>query len=50
MKKYDFNLEIMANPQSGKISEVFGAGGGTQIRFGTSVKWYEKFKLIQEIK
>ena len=49
MKKYDFNLEIMANPQSG-ISVVFGAGGGTQIRFGTSVKWYEKFKLIQEIK
>ena len=38
-----------ANPQSGKISEVFGAGGGTQIKFATPTKWYEKLGLIKEI-
>lgn len=50
MARYEFTLEDIANPKSGKISEVFGAGGGTQIKFGTSVEWYEKMGIIKEIK
>lgn len=50
MDRYNFTLEDIANPQSGKISEVFGSGGGTQIKLGTSVEWYEKIGLIKEIK
>ncbi|HHT7755663.1 TPA: hypothetical protein ACT2GM_001661 [Streptococcus suis] len=45
-----FTLADMANPQKGTIDIVFGAGGGTQIKFGTSVNWYEKMGLIKEIK
>lgn len=50
MKDYGFGLENMANPQSGIISEVFGSGGGTQIKLGTSVSWYEKLGILKEIK
>lgn len=50
MKYYDFTLEDIANPQSGKIAKVFGKGGGTQIKLGTAVDWYEKLGLIKEIK
>jgi len=50
MKKYSFNLDSMANPQEGIISNVFGAGGGTQIQLGTSVSWYEKMGLLKEVK
>lgn len=50
MDRYDFTLEDISNPQSGKISKVFGSGGGEQIKFGTSVEWYEKMGLIKEIK
>ena len=50
MSDYGFNLEDMANPQSGKIAEVFGSGGGTQIKLGTSVSWYEKLGILKEIK
>ncbi|KRN57322.1 TNT domain-containing protein [Carnobacterium divergens] len=50
MSDYNFNFENMANPQSGIISEVFGSGGGTQIKFGTSVSWYEKLGILKEIK
>lgn len=37
MARYEFTLEDIASPKLGNISEVFGAGGGTQIQFGTSV-------------
>ncbi|WP_206538344.1 hypothetical protein [Listeria floridensis] len=50
MRKYRFTFEDIANPQQGKIAEVFGAGGGTQIQLGTVVDWYEKLGLIREIK
>ncbi|HFR3703019.1 TPA: glycohydrolase toxin TNT-related protein [Streptococcus suis] len=50
MKDYKFTLADMADPQKGTIDIVFGAGGGTQIKFGTSVNWYEKMGLIKEIK
>jgi hypothetical protein len=50
MNRYHFNLEDMANPQSGIIAEVFGSGGGTQIKLGTSVSWYEKLGILKEIK
>lgn len=50
MSDYGFNLQSMANPQSGTISEVFGSGGSTQIKLGTSVSWYEKLGILKEIK
>ena len=34
----------------GEIAKVFGAGGGTQIKLGISVSWYEKMELLKEIK
>lgn len=43
-------LKGIASPQEGKISQVFGAGGGTQIQFSTSVNWYEELGLIKEIR
>ncbi|WP_228462054.1 TNT domain-containing protein, partial [Pseudolactococcus hodotermopsidis] len=49
MDEYDFSIEKMANPQKGKISEVFGSGGGTQFQLGTTVSWYEKLGLLKEI-
>jgi hypothetical protein len=50
MSDYGFDLEDIANPQSGKIAEVFGSGGGTQVKLGTSVSWYEKLGILKEIK
>ncbi|MBC1541936.1 glycohydrolase toxin TNT-related protein [Listeria seeligeri] len=50
MKDYEFTLSDIANPQTGEISKVFGAGGGTQIQLGTVVNWYEKMNLLKEIK
>ena len=38
-----------SNVSQGEIAEVFGAGGGTQIK-RTSVSWYEKMGLLKEIK
>lgn len=49
MSDFEFSLEDIANPQSGKISEIFGAGGGTQIKFAASTNWYEKLGLLKEI-
>ncbi|WP_251712965.1 TNT domain-containing protein [Lactococcus ileimucosae] len=49
MKEHDFNLEKIATLQMGSIAEVFGAGGGTQIQLGTSISWYEKLGLLEEI-
>ncbi|MBC1521388.1 hypothetical protein HB912_06985 [Listeria aquatica] len=43
-------VENIANPKQGKIAEVFGAGGGTQIQLGTVVDWYEKLGLMKELK
>ncbi len=50
MRRFEFTLEDIANPQKGEIAEVFGAGGGTQIQLGTVVDWYEKLGLLKEIK
>ncbi|MFT8312096.1 MAG: TNT domain-containing protein [Sporolactobacillus sp.] len=50
MERYNFSLADMANVQKGTISEVFGSGGGLQIKFESSVDWYEKLGLIREIK
>lgn len=50
MARYEFTLEDIASPKLGNISEVFGAGGGTQIQFGTSVEWYKKMGILKEIK
>ncbi|MBF2510278.1 glycohydrolase toxin TNT-related protein [Listeria seeligeri] len=50
MDFYKFSLESIASPQSGEIAEVFGTGGGTQIKLGTVVNWYEKLELLKEIR
>ncbi|WP_422802324.1 glycohydrolase toxin TNT-related protein [Streptococcus acidominimus] len=50
MKQYEFSLSDIANPQKGIIDFVFGSGGGTQIKLGTSVNWYEELGLIKELK
>ncbi|MBC2306592.1 hypothetical protein HCB83_17340, partial [Listeria booriae] len=50
MKDYKFTFEDIASPQQGKIAEVFGAGGGSQIQLGTVVDWYEKLGLLKEVK
>ncbi|RDX01509.1 hypothetical protein UR08_07495 [Listeria kieliensis] len=50
MRDFNFTFEDIANPQKGKIAEVFGAGGGTQIQLGTVVDWYERLGLMKELK
>ena len=53
MKEVLWNNEWCMNctrvVSKGEIAEVFGAGGGTQIK-RTSVSWYEKMGLLKEIK
>ncbi|WP_409372391.1 TNT domain-containing protein [Streptococcus acidominimus] len=49
MKDRKFTLEDMANVQMGKIAKVFGQGDGIQIKFSTSVVWYEKMGLLKEV-
>ena len=50
MIDYHFTAEDIYNPQIGEISEVFGAGGGQQIKLGTSVSIYEKLGFLKEVK
>ncbi|MBC6309228.1 TNT domain-containing protein [Listeria sp. FSL L7-1582] len=50
MDKYEFSFSDMAKAQQGEVSKVFGSGGGTQIKFETSVEWYEKMGLLKEVK
>ena len=50
MRKFDFTFDDLANPLKGKIDKVFGQGGGIQIKFITSVEWYEKLGLLREVK
>ncbi len=50
MEKYEFTAEDIYNPQIGEIAEVFGAGGGQQIKLGTSVSIYEELGFLKEIK
>ena len=49
MERYGKNLDDLANPKVGEIAKVFGQGGGTQIQFEISVKWYEKMGLLKEV-
>ncbi|MBC2019719.1 hypothetical protein HCA81_01595 [Listeria booriae] len=49
MRKHNFILDDIANPQQGKVAEILGAGGGTQIQLGTVVDWYEKLGLLKEV-
>ena len=49
MERYGKNLNDLANPKVGEIAKVFGQGGGTQIQFEISVKWYEKMGLLKEV-
>ncbi|WP_228474961.1 TNT domain-containing protein, partial [Listeria welshimeri] len=50
MEKWDLSFKDLASVQQGEIAQVFGAGGGEQIKFITDVKYYELLNLIKEIK
>ena len=50
MQKRGISFSDLATPAKGEIAKAFGAGGGTQIKLGTSVSWYEKMGLLKEIK
>ena len=50
LERFGKTLDDLANPQKGQIAKVFGQGGGAQIKFETTVKWYEKMGLLKEIK
>ena len=50
MQKRGISFADLATPAKGEIAKVFGTGGGTQIKLGTSVSWYEKMGLLKEIK
>jgi hypothetical protein len=50
MARYDFTLDDISNPQQGKIADVFDSGGGTQVKLGTTVEWYERLGLLEEVK
>lgn len=39
----------LSNIQQGEIAKVFGAGGGTQIQLGNSLKYYEVLGLLKEV-
>lgn len=39
MGEYKFSLKDIAEPKEGMIDIVFGQGGGTQLKFGTSISW-----------
>ena len=50
LERFGKTLEDLANLQKGQIAKVFGQGGGVQIKFETSVEWYEKLGLLREVK
>ncbi|EUJ33149.1 hypothetical protein MFLO_04400 [Listeria floridensis FSL S10-1187] len=50
MDKFGLDFDKLASVQKGKVAEVFGVGGGEQIKFVTSVKYYEILGLIREVK
>lgn len=47
--EYNLNLDDIVDIRQGQIAKMFGQGGGTQIKFSTSVVWYEKMGLIKEV-
>ena len=44
-----FSFPDLANIQQGEIAKVFGAGRGTQIQLGNSLKYYEDLVLLKEV-
>jgi len=42
-------LSDLDSIQQGEITKVFGAGGGTQIQLGNSLKYYEVLGLLKEV-
>ena len=49
MENRGFSLSDLANIQQGEIAKVFGAGRGTQIQLGNSLKYYEDLVLLKEV-
>lgn len=49
MENRGFSLSDLANIQQGEIAKVFGAGGGTQIQIGNSLKYYEDLGLLKDV-
>lgn len=49
MQKRGISFSDLATPAKGEIAKVFGAGGGTQIQIGNSLKYYEDLGLLKEV-
>ncbi|MHC5253239.1 glycohydrolase toxin TNT-related protein [Listeria kieliensis] len=49
MGKFGLDFKDLASIQKGQVAEVFGAGGGQQIKFITDVKYYEMLGLVKEV-
>lgn len=50
MERYGMTSNSLASPQIGQVADVFGQGGGIQIKFETTMEWYEKLGLFEEVK
>lgn len=49
MGKFGLDFKDLASIQNRQVAEVFGAGGGQQIKFITDVKYYEMLGLVKEV-
>lgn len=49
MQKRGISFADLATPAKWEITKVFGAGGGTQIQLGNSLKYYEDLALLKEV-
>ena len=49
MQKRGISFADLATPAKWEITKVFGAGGGTQIQLGNSLKYYEDLCLLKEV-
>ena len=49
MENGRFSLSDLANIRKGQIARVFGQGGGTQIKLGQLLKYYEDLDILREV-
>ena len=49
MENGRFSLSDLANIRKGQIARVFGQGGGTQIKLGQFLKYYEDLDILREV-
>ena len=49
MENGRFSLSDLTNIRKGQIARVFGQGGGTQIKLGQLLKYYEDLDILREV-